>query len=107
MSPGEFRLIHHLSYPEGNSINSYIPQEFCTVQYQSIDTAIAIIKQLGKGALLAKTYIENAYKQVPIHPEDYELLGFMVDEKFYYDKTLPFGLSYSCNLFEKFSTAIQ
>lgn len=106
-SPGEFRLIHHLSYPEGNSINSNIPQEFCTVQYQSIDTAIAIIKQLGKGALLAKTDIENAYKQVPIHPEDYELLGFMVDEKFYYDKTLPFGLSYSCNLFEKFSTAIQ
>lgn len=42
-----------------------------------------------------------------MHPEDYELLGFMVDEKFYYDKTLPIGLSYSCNLFEKFSTAIQ
>lgn len=43
MSPGEFRLIHHLSYPEGNSINSKIPQEFCTVQYQSIDIAIALI----------------------------------------------------------------
>ena len=99
----EFRLIHHLSYPDGNSINCYIPKHFYSVQYQSVDTAIRFIQQLGKGALLAKTDLENAYKQVPIHPDDFELLGFMVDGKFYYDKTLPFGLSYSCNLFEKFS----
>lgn len=104
---GEFRLIHHLSYPEGDSINHNIPKEFCTVQYQSVDTAITIIKQLGRGALLAKTDLENAYKQIPIHPDDFELLGFMVDNKYYFDKTLPFGLSYSCNLFEKFSSALQ
>lgn len=29
----------------------------------------------------------------------------MIDIKYYFDKTLPFGLSYSCNLLEKFSTA--
>ena len=88
-------MIHHLSYPEGGSINHYIPQEFCTVQYQSVHTAIEIIKQLGKGALLAKTDIENAYKQIPIHvhPDDFELLGFMAHVQYYYDKTLPFGLS--------------
>ena len=106
-SPGEYRLIHHLSYPEGGSINHHIPQEFCTVQYQSVHTAIEIIKQLGKGALLAKTDIENAYKQIPIHPDDFELLGFMAHGQYYYDKTLPFGLSYACNLFEKFSSALQ
>ena len=106
-NPGEFRLIHHLSYPDGNSINCHIPKHFSSVQYQSVDTAIRFIQQLGKGALLAKTDLENAYKQVPIHPDDFELLGFMVDSKFYYDKTLPFGLSYSCNLFEKFSSALQ
>lgn len=53
-SPGEIRMIHHLSYPEGNSINSNIPKHSFTVQYQSIDTAIAIIKYLGKCCLLAK-----------------------------------------------------
>lgn len=106
-SPGEFRLIHHLSFPEKASINHHIPKEFCTVQYQSIHNAIEIIKQVGKGALLAKIDIENAYKQIPIHPSDFELLGFMINNQYYYDKTLPFGLSYSCNLFEKFSTALQ
>ena len=30
-APNEFRFIHHLSYPEGNSINDYIPSQFCTV----------------------------------------------------------------------------
>lgn len=104
---GEFRLIHHLSYPEGNSINDHIPDHLCTVQYQSVDTAISLIQQLGPGALLAKTDIENAYKQVPIHPTDFELLGFQIGNDYYYDKTQPFGLSYSCNLFEKFSTALQ
>lgn len=104
---GEFRLIHHLSYSEGNSINDHIPNHLCTVQYQSIDTAISLIQQLGPGTLLAKTDIENAYKQIPVHPSDFELLGFRIGNDYYYDKTLSFGLSYSCNLFERFSTALQ
>ena len=54
-----------------------------------------------------KPNLENAYKHVPIHPQEFELLGFRVDNKFYYYKTLPFGLSYSCNLFEKFTSALQ
>jgi hypothetical protein len=105
--PREFRLIHHLSYPEGDSINSHIPKQFTAVSYQSVDTAINIIKCVGRGALLAKTDLENAYKQIPIHPDDFELLGFKISDLYYYDKTLPFGLSYSCQLFEKFSSALQ
>ena len=62
---------------------------------------------MGKGALLAKTDLENAYKQVSIHPNDFELLGFQIAGSFYYDKTLPFGLSYACQLFEQLSTALQ
>ena len=30
----------------------------------------------------------------------------MAHGQFYYDKTLPLGLSYACNLFEKFSSAL-
>jgi hypothetical protein len=105
--PGEFRVIHHLSFPEGGSINDYIPAQFKAVQYQSIDNAITLIRQLGPGTLLAKTDIENAFKQIPIHPSDFELLGFQFNDLYYYDKTLPFGLSYSCNLFETFSSVLH
>lgn len=49
-----------------------------TMNYQSIDTAINIFKHVGRWALLAKTDLQTAYKQIPIHPSDVELLGFMV-----------------------------
>lgn len=42
-TPREFRLIHHLSFPEESLINHDIPQQLCFFQYQSIDTAISII----------------------------------------------------------------
>lgn len=96
-----------MSYPEGSSINGHIPRELCTVQYQTIDSAIEAIKKIGVGALLAKTDLKSAYKQIPVHTSDFELLGFSIDGQFYFDKTLPFGFSYSCNLFEKFSSALQ
>lgn len=48
-NPGEFRMIHHLTYPKGSSINDHIPAQYCSIQYQSIDHAIAAIKQIGVG----------------------------------------------------------
>ena len=41
---GEYRVIHHLSYPDHLSINDGIPQDKCTVQYQTIDDAILLVK---------------------------------------------------------------
>ena len=29
--PGEFRMIQHLSFPEGSSVNESIPKEFTTI----------------------------------------------------------------------------
>ena len=56
---------------------------------------------------MAKTDMENSYHLVPINERDYDLLGFTMEGKFFYDKVLPMGLFYSCNLFEKFSTAVH
>ena len=60
------------------------------MQYQTIVNAISAINEIGVGALLAKTDLENAYKQVPVHPVDFELLGLSIDGQFYNDKTLPY-----------------
>jgi hypothetical protein len=74
--PGKFRLIHDLSFPKGNSINSHIPSENSAVQYDSIDTVIKLIKHFGRHCLMAKCNIEDAFRLVPIHPTDYHLLVF-------------------------------
>ena len=44
---GEFRLIHHLSWPEGNSVNYHIDPEKASVKYSSFDDAIRIVQQAG------------------------------------------------------------
>ncbi|CAG2189540.1 unnamed protein product [Mytilus edulis] len=56
---------------------------------------------------MARADVENAFRLLPINPEDYHFLGFTWNGKFYYDTCLPMGLSSSCQLFEKFSTALH
>jgi len=106
-NPGEFRLIHDLSFPWNDSINSAIPPEFSSVQYASIDDAINHIRSLGPHCLMAKTDIDSAFRLIPIHPSDYELLGFMWDDNFFFDRCLPMGASSSCAIFESFSSALE
>ena len=45
----EWRTIYHLSYPEGDSINDYIPKDPYALQYVRVDDAIRILKSLGPG----------------------------------------------------------
>lgn len=104
---GDFRLIHHLSYPENQSINHYIPQSECSVHYSCIDDAAAIVAVLGQGTLLAKSDIKSAFRLVPVNPTDFELLGFRFQNKYFFDKMLPFGASISCAIWEKFATALH
>lgn len=104
---GKFRFIQHLSYPLGNSINSGIPDDKASVQYASTDEAIRLISSAGKGAWLVKLDIKCAFKIVPVHPDDYHLLGFKWSGKYYFDKTLPMGCRSSCQIFESFSSALE
>ena len=104
---GKFRIIHHLSYPPQNSINDGIPDNLATVKYASTDDAIRLIKKSGSGCVLSKVDIKSAFKIIPIHPSDHNLLGLSWDNMYYYDKTLPMGCRSSCAIFEAFSTAVE
>jgi len=109
-APGEYRiihLIHHLSYPEGSSVNDFIPDAQSSVKYATIADAIALIKQIGRGCFMAKTDIKSAFRIIPINPSDYNLLGMTWNKQYFFDKTLPMGCSSSCAIFEKFSTALE
>ena len=46
-----------------------------SVKYATIDEAIQLIKSAGPGCFLAKTDVKNAFRIIPIHPDDYGLLG--------------------------------
>jgi hypothetical protein len=105
--PGDFRMIHHLSFPNGTSVNDGILDIETSVPYATVDDAIRIIKQAGPGCFLAKTDIKNAFRIIPINPADYHLLGIKWRESYYYDRAMPMGCSSSCRTFETFSTAVE
>ena len=106
-TPGQFRLIFDLSYPRGASINSNIPKEFSSVCYTHFDEVTKMVRRQGQGSYLFKVDIKSAFRLLPIHPDDFALLGMEFSGKYYVDKCLPFGLSISCSLFEKFSSFLE
>ena len=107
-TPGEYRVIHNLSYPyDETSVNSNIPRECATVQYATISDAIKHINFHGRGCFLAKTDIKSAFRLLPVHPDDRHLLGLKWDGYYYFDTCLPMGCSSSCKLFEMFSTSLE
>ena len=106
-TPGQFRLITHLSYPAETSVNhGFLPQD-CSVKYESFDRAAEIVSQIGQGAWCAKTDVKDAFRIIPVHPSDFPLLVTKHLGQYYVDKCLPFGLSRSCQIFETFSSTLQ
>ena len=106
-SPGEFRMIHHLSYPEGSSVNDFIPKEISSVQYATIQDAIDFIRHSPTPVYMAKVDVESAFRIIPVSPADRPLLGFQWKGNLFMDAVLPMGCSSSCAIFECFSTALE
>lgn len=73
---GEYQLIHHLSYTRGVSVNDTIAPELWSIRYASLDHVVALIRACGHGVLMAKCDIQLAFCLLPVHPEDFCLLGF-------------------------------
>ena len=104
--PGKWRLIVDLSSPAGASVNDGISKDLCSLSYTSIDAVADRAVDMGKGTLLAKLDIKQAYRMVPVHPDDRRLLGMNWDGKVYVDKTLPFGLRSAPLLFSALADAL-
>ena len=79
-APGEYCLIHDLSFPKDNSVNSHIPKTYTEVQYELLDDCISIICSLGQNCLIVKAYIKDAFRIIPIHPDDYMVFWVSLDK---------------------------
>jgi hypothetical protein len=88
-SPGKWRLITDLLFPTENSVNDGINPE---TSYFRIDEVANQVAVYGKNTKLAKVDIEEAYRLVPIHADDKQLLEVQWEGMIYVDATLPFSL---------------
>ena len=103
----KFRTITDLSSPPGLSINDFISDNESSVSFNSFDTAVNIVAQLGQGALLAKLDVQSAFRICPEHPSDWNLLGFSFLDYYFVDLCLPFGLRSSVNRFTQLSDTLS
>ena len=93
----ERRFILDLSWPAGSSVNDGISKDFflgepVELTYPTVDDIAARIVQLGPGWLLLKRDLKRAYRQLPVDPFDYPLLGYSWRDKLFFDVRLPMGL---------------
>ena len=104
---GGFRPIMHLSAPAGSSVNDFINKAEFSLRYATIDDAVRLIARHGRNALLCKVDLKSAFRLVPVHPEDWPLLGLFWDGEYFMDKFLPFGLRSSPALFNRLADALE
>ncbi|KAJ1089006.1 hypothetical protein NDU88_002160 [Pleurodeles waltl] len=104
---GKYRMIHHLSYPKGASVNDYLEEGSCSVGYASFDEAVDLVRAAGIGALMAKADIESAFRLLPVHPGSFHILGMKWAGQYFYDKCMPMGCAVSCSLFETFACFLE
>ena len=106
------RVIVDLSWPEGISVNSGIDKDVylgddVSLTYPTIDTLTSIIISKGPGALMFKTDLSRAYKQLFVDPREIHMLAFKWKNCIYIDKTLPFGLRSAAYLCQRTTNMIR
>ena len=102
-------MIVDLSWPLGQSVNSYISDDSASVDYISIDTVVQRVKHHGLGCLMAKLDLEHAYKHIVVRPKDWDLLGATISPTD--DPTLNSTSYYvdcvEAQIFNKYATGLE
>jgi len=104
---GGLRRIHHLSHPKQHSVNNHIPHNYASIQYIRVDKVFDLVIQAGRDSLIVKKDIQDAFRIVPIAPQQRWLFGFEWEGKYYQEACLPFGLATAPVLFNLFAEAFE
>lgn len=105
------RVVMDLSFPHGSSVNDGISQdiylgEHFKLRLPGIDRLVEFILEKGRNCLIFKKDLRRAYRQFPVDPKDYNLLGFCYKGKFYFDTRCPFGLRSSAMICQRTTKAV-
>ena len=103
-------------------MNDGISKALCSLSSVTVENAVEAVVEKWQGSRLAKVDICNAYRVLPIHPDDrwllgmrWEealyvdrwLLGMRLEEALYVDTTLPFGLRSALKFFTRVTDAVE
>jgi len=104
---GGWRRIHNLSHPIGRSVNDAIPEESAALVYTTIDNVLHHVREVGRGCILVKRDIKDAFRNIPVAVNLRRLLAFEWQGHFYTESCLPFGLRTAPILFNLFAEGLH
>ena len=64
------------------------------------------IYQLGKGCGMFKIDLSRYFRQLPLDPGDYSLIGYIINGEIYFDKVLPMGMRPAPYIAQRVTNAI-
>lgn len=107
----ERRIIVDLSWPAGTSVNDGISSsrylgDDILLTYPTVDNIASLIWSTGAGCLIYKRDLRRAYRQFPVDPMDYPLLGYCWKHKLYFDVVMPMGLRSAAMACQRITTAV-
>lgn len=107
---GKPRLIVDFSAPHDDpsnpSINELIDKESHSLSYVTVDDAIRLIHLLGRGSNLMKTDISDAFKLIPVRPDQWHLQCIKWEDSYYFYTQLCFGSRSSPKIFDSFAQSL-
>ena len=106
------RIILDLSFPPGNSVNDGIPKDTylgfqAKLTFLKTDELALRIYQLRKGCYMFKIDPSRYFRQIPLDPGDYSLIGYIIDGEIYFDKVLPMGMRSAPFIAQRITNAIS
>ena len=107
----ERRVILDLSFPIGGAVNSHIPKDsylgfVAKLTFPKTDDFAFRIFELGKGCCMFKIDLSRYFRQIPLDPGDYSLIGYVIDGQIYFDKVLPMGMRSAPYIAQRITNAI-
>lgn len=64
------------------------------MHYISIDQAVRAVRTCGEEVELAKCDMKSFFLFLPVHPADFDLMGFSFEENIYVDRAIAKGVFY-------------
>ena len=98
----DFTVVRAHGDPDFASVNDVAWHD--TFKMSSVDDAFASMKP---NAFMAKVDISKAYRAVPVHPSQWELLSYKWHGVYYSDTRLPFGLRNAPEIFCRLTAMVR
>jgi len=100
-------VFNHYSWPHSSLVNDETPDSEGAIVYESFAQAVKALQEAGKGSLLAKLDLKDAYRHIPVRSPDWNLLGFHWRGQFFYPVVLMFGGKSAPYIFNLFAEGLH